>query len=320
METMNDLATLWKADLQSQDRSAGTIKKYTQAVLHFLAWYKQKQGRPLTLQDITPITLISYRNEIHLEQRRSIPTINLRISALRSWCAWLTKERHLNIDPSSNFKLVSGAPASQREGLTNAQINALLRAAQSSRAPDRNYAIVQILLQTGIRLAECASLAYGDITFGERSGLLQVRASKGNKFRSVPLNASAREALAKYVGPKLGIEKPSIKTVSAAWPKGAEALKPIWASQRAGTLTVSAMGQMIANLVDATDGLVPQETTARTLRHTFARNYLAQYQDDVVGLATLLGHKSIDTTRIYSAPSTMLLSVRLEQLHINAYT
>ena len=80
------------------------------------------------------------------------------------------------------------------------------------------------------------------------------------------------------------------------------------------------MGQMIANLVDATDGLVPQETTARTLRHTFARNYLAQYQDDVVGLATLLGHKSIDTTRIYSAPSTMLLSVRLEQLHINAYT
>ena len=99
--------------------------------------------------------------------------------------------------------------------MKSAQINALLRQAQVSRDKERNYAIVQILLQTGIRLSECAALTFEDLTFGERSGLLLVRAGKGNKTRSVPLNASAREALAIYVAPRLGIEKSSLKAVAA---------------------------------------------------------------------------------------------------------
>jgi len=56
---------------------------------------------------------------------------------------------------------------------------------------------------------------------------------------------------------------------------------------------------MIADLVQAAGELVPEETSAHMLRHTFARSYLAQYPGDVVGLATLLGHSSLDTTRLY---------------------
>jgi integrase/recombinase XerC len=66
--------------------------------------------------------------------------------------------------------------------------------------------------------------------------------------------------------------------------------------------------------------LVPATASAHTLRHTFARNYLAEYPGDVVGLATLLGHTSLDTTRIYSQPSVEQLSTRVEQLKQNAYT
>ena len=81
------------------------------------------------------------------------------------------------------------------------------------------------------------------------------------------------------------------------------------------------MRQMIDVLVrDASArGLVPVQTSAHTLRHTFARNYLAQYPGDVVGLATLLGHTSLDTTRIYSQPTVEQLSRRVEQLRQNAY-
>src|SRR5712692_10418768 len=50
-----------------------------------------------------------------------------------------------------------------------------------------------------------------DITIGERSGLLRVRAGKGNKARSVPLNSSAREAIATYAAPRLGMERRSVK-------------------------------------------------------------------------------------------------------------
>jgi len=151
--------------------------------------------------------------------------------------------------------------------------------------------------------------------------LLRVRVGKGNKTRSVPLNASAREAIAICVAPRLGIEKPSLKAVAKGWPKpkSTEAHEPIFLSQKGGALTTSAMGQMIADIVEAAGGLVPKETSAHTLRHTFARSYLAQYPGDVVGLATLLGHSSLDTTRLYSQPEVSQLAARVEHLEINAY-
>lgn len=311
----------WRQDLQRHDRSPGTVKKYTQAVSHFLAWYEQEEHAPLQLATLTPIALIGYRNALQHEEHKSISTINLRISALRAWCAWLVDQGYLPLDPAARVKLIGGEVGSKREGLASSQVNALLRQAQVSRDPTRNYAIVQVLLQTGIRLSECSGLTFGDITFGERNGLLLVRAGKGNKVRSVPLNASAREALAVYVAPRLGVGKPSIKAVATRWPKprSEQAHAPIFESQKGGALTTSATGQMIDDLVRAAGELVPPKTSAHTLRHTFAHNYLAQYPGDVVGLATLLGHTSLDTTRLYSQPTVSQLSTRVEQLKINAY-
>lgn len=320
--TPDALVTSWRQYLQEQDRSPGTIKKYTQAIIHFLAWYEQEERIPLQLSALTPIALIGYRNELQHEQHKSVSTINLRISALRAWCAWLVDQGYLAMDPAARVKLIGGQEGSKREGLSGAQINALLRQAQISRDPERNYAIVQVLLQTGIRLSECSALDFGDITFGERSGMLVIRAGKGNKVRSVPLNASARDALASYVGPRLGVEKPSIKDVAIKWPKqkSPQLFEPVFLSQKGGTLTTSAIGQMVADLVKAAGNLVPEETSAHTLRHTFARNYLTQYPGDIVGLATLLGHSSLDTTRLYSQPSVDQLAARVEQLNINAYS
>ena len=213
----------------------------------------------------------------------------------------------LATDPAARVKLVSGETGSKREGLSSSQVNALLRQAQSSRDSERNYAILQVLLQTGIRLSECSRLTFGDITFGERSGTLLVRAGKGNKVRSVPLNSSARDALASYVGRRLDIEKISLKAVAAKWPKpkSSQAFDPLFLSQKGGKLTTSAMGQMIAELVKAAGDFIPEETSAHHLRHTFARSYLTQYPGDLVGLATFLGHSSLDTTRLYSQPGLL---------------
>ena len=320
--TPRELLEVWHHSLQEKDRSAGTVKKYTQAVMHFLAWYEQEEHALLTLEALTPIALIGYRNELHHAQHKSISTINLRISALRAWCGWMTEQGYLAADPAAHVKLIGGEGSSKRSGLKSAQVNALLRQAQESHDKERNYAIVQVLMQTGIRLGECAALTFEDITFGERSGTLRVRAGKGNKARSVPLNASAREALAAYVAPRLEVDKPTLKAVASRWPKpkSPEAHEPIFLSQKGGALTTSAMGQMIAELVKAAGELVPEETSAHTLRHTFARCYLAQYPGDVVGLATLLGHSSLDTTRLYSEPSVEQLAPRVEQLNLNAYS
>lgn len=83
--TPKALLEVWHRHLQEKDRSTGTVKKYTQAVSHFLAWYEQEERVPLQLAHLTPIALIGYRNELQHEQHKSISTINLHISVLRSW-------------------------------------------------------------------------------------------------------------------------------------------------------------------------------------------------------------------------------------------
>lgn len=81
------------------------------------------------------------------------------------------------------------------------------------------------------------------------------------------------------------------------------------------------MGRMIDGLVQdcATRRLVPATASAHTLRHTFATRYLAAHPGDLVGTATLLGHSSLNTTRIYGQPTAEQLADRIEHLDLNAY-
>jgi site-specific recombinase XerD len=319
----DELLQHWLNDLQANDHAPGTVRRYKSAIESFLSWYEQQEHRPLRLDLLTPITLVGYRNFLQRTQARATSTVNGHVSALRTWCAWLTEQHYLDVNPARRIKLVGRQEASSREGLSDTQVNALLRQIQSSsRETVRNYAIVQLLLQTGMRLDECSHLILEDIEFGERSGRVTIRHGKGNKARTVPLNASARQALAEYLAPRFGCD-PTIKAVAFVWPHSKLHGKPtlLWRSQKGGVLTTSAMRQMIDIVVrDATTrGLVPANTSAHTLRHTFARNYLTEYSGDIIGLAAILGHTSLDTTRIYSQPSVELLANRVEHLSQNAY-
>lgn len=312
----------WLEELQASDRAKGTIRRYKSAVEGFLTWYFREEQRPLTFSTLTPIALVGYRNYVQRTQRRATSTVNGQVSALRAFCAWLNEERYLEVNPAKHFKLVGRQEASTRSGLNDTQVNALLRQARNSRDAIRNYAIVQVLLQTGMRLDECSQLTLDDIELGERSGRVTIRQGKGNKARVVPLNTSARQALAEYVASRLNCD-PTVKAVARAFPVRSSDVPSLllWQSQKKGTLTTSAMRQMIDVLVrdTAARGLVPVQTSAHTLRHTFARNYLTEHPGDIVGLASLLGHSSLDTTRIYSQPTIEQLSTRVEHLSQNAY-
>lgn len=313
----------WLQGLERDDHAKGTIRRYKSAVLSFLSWYEQKEQQPFMLERFSPIALMGYRNFLQMIQARATSTVNGHLSALRAWCAWLTEQHYLEENPAKRMKLLGRQEASSREGLSDDQVNALLRQVQlSSRDKVRNYAILQVLLQTGIRLDECSHLMIEDIEFGERSGRVTIRSGKGKKARVVPLNASARLALANYLAPRFGCD-PTIRAVTQMWPRTRPntPLSPLWQSQKGGSLTTSAMRQMIDIVVRdvAVRGLVPPTASAHTLRHTFARNYLTEHSGDIVGLAVLLGHRSLDTTKIYSQPTIEQLSTRVEQLSQNAY-
>ncbi len=319
---VEDLVEQWAWDLESADRSEHTVRAYTVAVRDFLLCYRDEEGRSSTLADLTPIALLGYRNELQHGRGKSTSTVNTRLAGLRAFCGWLVERGHLPADPSSHLRSVGRQAPPAPKGLTDKQVNALLRETSRSRHRARDYALVQVLLQTGMRIGECAALDMEDISFRERSGTVTIRAGKGNKARSIPLNASARQALAAYVAPLLGVEA-SMSAVARGWPKRRSAVPgtPLWRSQKGWGLSVQAMRHIIDCLVHdcAARGLAPPEASAHTLRHTFAMFYLKDNPGDLIGLATLLGHSSLDTTHIYGQPTAQMLASRVDRLSLNAY-
>jgi integrase len=63
----------------------------------------------------------------------------------------------------------------------------------------RNYALLGLILETGLRVGEVAALLIGDLDLGVRAGLVRVREGKGRKQREVPLTSAARRALQMYL-------------------------------------------------------------------------------------------------------------------------
>jgi len=64
---------------------------------------------------------------------------------------------------------------------------------------------------------------------------------------------------------------------------------------------------------------VSATATPHTLRHTFAHRYLAVHVGDMVGLARLLGHADLNTTRLYTQLTAAELAARVDRLPLNAY-
>jgi site-specific recombinase XerD len=330
-----DLLAAWLDALRAADRAPRTVTRYGGAARGFLAWFATAEGRPpahLTLADLTPIALVGYRTA--LQRTAATSTVNTHLCALRSWCAWLTERGTLVVDPAARLKLVKRTAPDAPTPLTDAAVNALLRAAQRGRHAARDYALLQVLLQTGLRLGECQALTWGDVALGEKQGLVTVRAGKGNKARTVPLNGSARAALAAYAASRLGVA-PSVRAVAGVWPRpgpvdragaprnpGSPATTdPLWRSQKGHPLSASALWRVVHELVadGARRRLIPPTTTPHTLRHTFARRYLEAHPGDLVGLARLLGHRDLNTTGVYTQPTAEDLAARLDRLPLNAY-
>jgi site-specific recombinase XerD len=320
MAELDDLVQPWLSVLEAHDRSQRTVTRYRAVLKRFLMWYESEERRALSLTDLTPIALQGYRRT--LQKTEATSTVNIHVCALRAWCEWLATNGHLTENPALHLRQVRTTTAIAPRGLSDSEVNALLREAQRSRHPVRDYAVLQVMLQTGIRIGECAALSWRDISFGEKSGSLCVRAGKGDKARTVPLNSSARSALAAYIAPLLQVDA-TLRAVAQAWPseRSSRGNDPLWQSQMGGLLSESGIWRMMSGLVKlcAARNLLPADISPHDLRHTFAHRYLDEHSGDLVGLARLLGHSSLDTTAIYTQPSEEELAERVENSPLNAY-
>jgi integrase/recombinase XerC len=281
-----------------------TVRAYQHDVALFLRWLEEKTGAHLALGALSELDLLNYRQHLVNVRRLRPATINQRVQALRWLCRWARREGLVKTDPSGCLKSMRVARRRQPAGLAEPEVHALLRAAGSSRQSQgaRNYALVHLLLQTGLRVGELASLRVGDVLIRERHGRVRVRLGKGEKERDVPLNATARRALRTYLDGR-----------SSRRPE-----EPVFMSHRAQALTVRAIQALLATLVRRAK-LTRIPVTPHTLRHTFALGYLRQNPGKLVELAHLLGHDSLGTTAIYTQPSTEDLASDLEWSPLNVY-
>lgn len=320
MTKLTETPDAWLEDLRRADYATTTVARYASAVRGFLNWHEREEQRPPEFDDMTPIALIGYRAA--LQRNRATSTTNVHVAALRAWCQWLTEQGYLEENPATRLQSVGRVERDAPDPLSNNAVNALLRAARRGRNGKRDHAILQMLLQTGMRLGECQALRWGDIDLGERKGMVFIRAGKGNKARTIPLNKSVRTALVEYAAPLLGCET-TAADVTNAWlqhqDQGID--DPLWLSQKGGQLGSTGMWRVFKRVLDdcAQRDLAPAEATPHDLRHTFAHRYLEEHPGDLVGLARILGHKSLDTTKIYTQPTAEQLARRMGRLPLNAY-
>lgn len=180
----------------------------------------------------------------------------------------------------------------------------LLRTAgQSSHGlAKRNYAIIQLMLQAGLRISEVISLQHGDITLQAKSGMINIVDGKGLKSREVPLNLTARRALKNYF----------------ALCPNRDPQTRVFLSKRQRPISLRSVQAMITSLVKRAK-LTRIPVSSHTLRHTFATNYLRANPNHLVELAQLLGHDSLNTTAVYTKSSQAQLAEAVEKSEINIY-
>ena len=110
---------------------------------------------------------------------------------------------------------------------------------------------------------------------------------KGEKSRTVPVHPKLREALAAWLA-----ERPSKTGADSA---------ALFTSGRGTRMTTDALADVIEAITTAAG--LDDHVTSHTLRHTFGTE-LVRSGVDLVTVAELMGHASLETTRLYTRPST----------------
>jgi integrase/recombinase XerD len=195
----------WRIYLDDQGNSLHTVKAFA-ADLRLLAAYLPPD-RPLG--DITTTDLNSFLE--WMLNARGVPcspkTLARRITAIKAFFRWLQKNGAVLVDPAEKVpqkSVLSPLP----EVLTADEVEAVLSVAEKHRRsakPDaRPYALVALLLNTGIKKGECISLSPNHVDLIAPSGpLLFVRyASPQNRYkeRKIPLPESWVSAYQEYKG------------------------------------------------------------------------------------------------------------------------
>ena len=262
--------------LRQEERSAGTIEKYLRDVRAFAAWLG---STPLTKE-----AAALWKGGL-LDQGCTPGTVNSKLAAINkffSFAGWA----EFRVKP---LKIQRRLFRDDSRELTRAEYLRLLETARAL-GRERLALLMETICATGIRVSEVQNITVE----AARRGKTEI-ALKG-KIRTILLPGKLCRKLLKYA------RKRQIASGKIFLTKGGRGMSrgQIWAEMKA--LCQEA-------------GVAASKVFPHNLRHLFARTFYKAYRD-VAKLADVLGHSSLETTRIYLISTGAEHAVMLEGLHL----
>ena len=276
--------------LEELDVSVHTIDALVLDIRKLAKWFTSANSEPWDIERVTVRDISDFKNYLRVEKKQAVSTVNRNLATIRKYFKWLFSGGHIEINPTVGIKELRRQPLAP-QGLTRSNTRKLLREIEL-RKDIRTKAIFSLILYTGARLSDIAQLELCDITIMERSGTVLYRYGKGSKQRIVPLPLQARKAMSEYLQ-----HRPPVKS------------DKVFIGER-GALNQRGI-QAIFEKYRALTGI--ENLHCHVLRHTFSHTFLNQ-GGNLVQLASILGHESLNTTAIYTKSTVEQLSEAAERL------
>ena len=263
------------AYLQVERRmSPHTLDAYRRDLAALSAWAEAGQGG-----DVVRLDGEQLRAFVSAEHRRGLSPKSLqrRLSACRSFYAWVLKHGHIAASPAAKLRAPK-APRKLPQVLDADEAVRLVELPTDAPLGLRDRALLELFYSSGLRLSELCALRWRDLDLAE--GLVNVL-GKGGKQRRVPVGTHARRALDQW------------RTESH--PRDAMAM--VFPGRNGAQISARAVQIRIKQLA-LRQGLF-KHVHPHMLRHSFA-SHILESSGDLRGVQELLGHSDIATTQIYT--------------------
>lgn len=298
-------------------KSPKTICEYLLDLRTFYRFIKmRKSGVELDLREFEKISIL----DITVDDIQSVTTQNIidfvvyaaygrennpntrmrKISAIKSFYKYLHTRLHIiEENPAANVE----APKQKKslpKYLTVEEAVKLLETVRSdteSKSVQRDYSIIALFLNTGMRLSELVGLNLQ--SFDPELTSVKVH-GKGDKDRVIYLNNAAKDAVASYL--RIRLDPKYIRTSDNAF----------FISARQKRISAKTVQWIIYKYLDMA-GLGHKGLSVHKLRHTAATLMYQSGQVDIRVLKDILGHEQLNTTQIY----THVVSRNLEDAMYN---